>query len=347
MTQTTVAASQLTTMVAGILRHRGLPPADADFVALSLVEADLRGVHSHGVLRLPRYARELREQITNPQPRIRLLDEGPAWARVDGDGGMGPLVGRYAMQVGIAKALTSGSAIVTACRSRHFGSAGFYALMAAQRDLVGMAMTVASPRLAPTGGRQPLFGNNPISLAVPGDQQFPLLVDFASGRTGAGRLELAAANGERVPEGLVRDLDGNPTTDPAVGLKGTIVPIGEHKGYGLTLMIEVLAGLLSGAPYFGVGRAQVADHMKDKGIGHFFMVIDPSRFMPLPEFKAAVSRMAVGVKQSPRSPGVEEIFVPGEPEARRRQERLEGGIPMATSTMSRLRELAAECGLEV
>ena len=347
MTQTTVTASQLTEMVAGILRHQGLPPEDADFVAASLVEADLRGVHSHGVLRLPRYARELREQITNPRPQIRVLDEGPAWARVDGDGGMGPLVGRYAMQVGIAKALSAGSAVVTACRSRHFGSAGFYALMAAERGLIGMAMTVASPRLAPTGGKQPLFGNNPISLAVPGDQQFPLLVDFAAGRTGAGRLELAAASGQSIPEGLARDLDGNPTTDPAVGLAGAIVPIGEHKGYGLTLMIEVLAGLLGGAPYFGVGRAQVAEHMRGKGIGHFFMVIDPARFMPLPQFKAAVSRMAAGIKRSPCSPGVDEIMVPGEPEARLRRERLEAGIPMAASTMSRLRQLATECGLQV
>jgi len=292
MTEIVVPAAELTALASGILRSCGVPPPDAEFVARSLVEADLRGVPSHGVLRLPRYARELREQVTNPQPRLRVLDEGPAYALVDGDGGLGPLVGRYAMQVAMAKARESGVAVATARRSRHFGAAGYYALMAVAEDMIGMAMTVASPRLAPTGGREPLFGNNPLSLAVPGDQEFPLVVDFAAGRTGAGRLELAAASGTPIPEGLARDLEGNLTTDPAVGLKGTIVPIGEHKGYGLTLLIELLAGLLGGAPYFGVGRAELDAHVRTVGIGHFFMVIDPSRFMPLPAFKAAVAAMA-------------------------------------------------------
>jgi LDH2 family malate/lactate/ureidoglycolate dehydrogenase len=345
MTQITIQAKELTTLTAAILRHYQVPATDADFVATSLVAADLRGVHSHGVLRLARYVRELREQITNPEARISTIDEGPAFARVDGDGGMGPIVGRYAMQMCVAKAKEAGSATVTACRSRHFGSAGFYALMALESDFIGLAMTVASPRLAPTGGRHPLFGNNPISLAVPGDQEFPMLVDFAAGRTGAGRLELAAANGESIPEGLAQDLDGNATTDPTVGLKGSIVPIGEHKGYGLTLLIEILAGLLGGAPYFGVERDKVGDHMHERGIGHFFMAIDPARFMPLEQFKASVNRMTLEIKSSPRSPGVDEIYFPGEPEARLRKERLSQGIPLAASTMSKVKDLAAECGL--
>lgn len=341
-----IDARQLRAVCAGILQHQGVPAADADFVAHTLVEADLRGIHSHGVLRLGRYVRELRAEITNVQPRIRTLEEGPAYARVDGDGGLGPLVGRCAMRLCIAKAQEVGSATVTACRSRHFGTAGFYALLALEHDLIGISMTVASPRLAPTGGIQPLFGNNPIAVAAPGDQDFPLLVDFAAGITGAGRLELAAANGQTIPLGLARDLDGNPTTDPNVGLKGSIVPIGEHKGYGLTLLIEILAGLLGGAPYFGVAREQVGEHMRNRGIGHFFMAIDPGRFMPLAQFKTAVASMVASIKNSPRTADVEEIFVPGEPEARCQRERLQNGIPMAASTVEALRNLARECGVD-
>lgn len=175
----------------------------------------------------------------------------------------------------------------------------------------------------------------------------PLLVDFASGRTGAGRLELAATTGESIPLGLARDLDGNDTTDPEIGLKGSIIPIAEHKGYGLTLFIEILAGLLGGAPYFGIARDQVEKHMHEKGIGHFFMAIDPSRFMPLADFKAAVLRMVTGIKSSPRMPGTEEILVPGELEYRKRKTRLETGIPLATATVEKLNELARACGKEI
>jgi LDH2 family malate/lactate/ureidoglycolate dehydrogenase len=347
MTTALIEAPRLQAACSRILRHAAVPPADADFVALSLAEADLRGIHSHGSMRLGRYVRELREGITNPSPRIRVLGEGPAFARLDGDGGLGQLVGRRAMEVCIAKARQSGTASVTACRSRHFGAAGFFALMALEQDLIGLTMTVASPRLAPTGGTLPLFGNNPLALAVPGNGEFPVLVDFATGSIAAGNLELAAASGTPIPPGVARDLEGRPTTDPRVALQGTIVPIAEHKGYGLTLLIEVLAGLLGGSPYFGVEKKRVDDHVRDKGIGHFFMAIDPSRFMPLPQFKEAVGRMVARTKASPRMPGVGEIFLPGELEARRRQERLRDGIPLAVPTVEMLRVLGRECGAEL
>ena len=339
-----VDAGKLTSTVTAILCHEGIPKPDAAFVAESLIEADLRGVHSHGSNRLARYVRELRSRITNPAPTISILAEGPAYGRVDGDGALGPLVGRFSMDLCIQKARSAGSATVTACRSRHFGSAGFYCLRAAEQGLVGMAMTVASPRLAPTGGKRPLFGNNPLALAVPGDGEFPLVIDFAMGQLAAGKLELAAASNTPIPTGLARDLEGNPTTDPQVALKGTITPIGEHKGYGLTLFIELLAGLLSGSPYFGIDKDKVGDHVRDKGIGHFFMAIDTDRFLPVADFRAAVASMIAGIKESPRLDGTNEIMVPGEIEARCRKDRLVNGIPLPQSTMEMLTNLARECG---
>jgi len=339
-----ISTQRLTEVCQRILQHWEVPADDALYVAESLVHADLRGIHSHGTLRLARYVRELRDGITNPCPRIAVLDEGMAMARVDGDGGLGQLVGRRAMEVCIAKAQTTGTATVTACRSRHFGVAGAYASMALEADLIGLAMTVASPRLTPTGGAEPLFGNHPIAMAVPGDQDFPLIIDAAMGSIAAGKLQLAAASGSPISPGLARNLDGTPTTDPQAALSGSIVPIGEHKGYGLTLLVEILAGLLSGAPYFGVKREEVGEHMRDKGIGHFFMAIDPSRFMSVPAFRQAVADMTHRLKTSTRMPGVEEILVPGEMEERLRRERLRLGIPLADATVEALRELSGECG---
>ena len=343
MSTLVVRADQLQELCSAILLHSGLGPEDAAYVAQSLVEADLKGIHSHGVLRLPRYVQELAQGITNPRPQIRIASEGPSHARIDGDHALGQLVGRFAMDLCLRKAATTGSATVTAGRSHHFGTAGQFAARALDHYMIGIAMTVASPRLAPSGGRTPLFGNNPIAYAVPADLDFPLLFDAAMGALAAGKLELAAANGTPIPPGLARDARGQPTTDAGLALKGMIEPIGDYKGYGLTLFIELLAGLLSGSPYFGVERAGIAEHLADKGIGHCFISIDAQRFMPVEAFKRAVGDMARRIKQSPRQEGVDEIFLPGEIEERRRRHGLEHGIDLAHSSVEMLRELGKTC----
>lgn len=342
-----VSPAKLAELCACVLSHYDVGPDDANFVAQTLVESDLRGIHSHGSMRLGRYAHELGSGLTNPTPDIRTIDEAPASARVDGDGGLGQLVGRHALKVCLDKARSAGTATVTARRSRHFGAAGTYCLMALHEDMIAMSMTVSSPRLAPTGGTHPMFGTNPIALGVPGDQDFPLVIDLAMSAIAAGNLELAAARGDTLPDGVARDLSGATTKDPQMALTGTIVPIGEHKGYALTLLIEILAGLLGGAPYFGVDREKVAEHLVTNGIGHFFMCIDPTRFMPLAAFKQRVGAMAQTIKQSSRMPGVDEIFVPGELEEKRRRERLKNGIPLVETTVSLLEELAGNCGCDV
>ena len=343
MSTITVQADRLEEICCAILQHAGLEVDDARYVALSLVEADLKGVHSHGVLRLPRYVEELAQGITNPRPKIHIAAEGPSYARVDGDHALGQLVGRFAMDLCLRKAAQTGTATVTAGRSHHFGAAGQFAVRALEHDMIGIAMTVASPRLAPSGGRTPLFGNNPIAYAVPTDLDFPLLFDAAMGALAAGKLELAAASGTPIPAGLARDAQGQPTTDAALALKGMIEPIGDYKGYGLTLLIELLAGLLAGSPYFGVDRSDVAEHLAEVGIGHCFISIDTKRFMPLDAFKQAVGNMARRIKQSPRQEGVDEIFLPGEIEERRRRHGLEHGIELALSSAEVLRELGKPC----
>ena len=343
MSTVSVRADRLQETSSAILRHAGLTVEDAAYVAQSLVEADLRGVHSHGVLRLKRYVEELARGITNPTPDIRVESDGPSCARVDGDHALGQLVGRFAMDLCIDKASATGSATVTSRRSHHFGAAGQFASRALDHDLIGIAMTVASPRLAPSGGRTPLFGNNPIAYAVPADLDFPFLFDAAMGALAAGKLELAAANGTPIPPGLARDSEGQPTTDAALALKGMIEPIGDYKGYGLTLFIELLAGLMAGSPYFGVERDAIPEHLADVGIGHCFICIDPNRFMPVDEFKRAVGDMARRIKESPRQEGVDEILLPGEIEEGHRRYALEHGIELADSSVEMLRELGKPC----
>ena len=343
MSTVPVQADQLNDVCGAILRHAELTDDDASYVAASLVQADLMGVHSHGVLRVRRYVEELARGITNPRADIRVTDDGPSFARVDGNHALGQLVGRFAMDVCLQKAAATGSATVTACRSHHFGTAGQFAVRALDHDMIGIAMTVASPRLAPTGARVPLFGNNPIAYAVPSDLDFPLLFDAAMGALAAGKLELAAASGTPIPPGMARDAQGQPTTDAALAHKGMIEPIGDYKGYGLTLFIELLAGLMAGSPYFGVERESVAEHLAGVGIGHCFIGMDVNRFMPAADFKRAVGDMARRIKESPRQEGIDEIFLPGEIEERRRRHALAHGIDLAASSVEMLRELGKPC----
>lgn len=340
-----IPPEHLTELCAQVLSHYGVPRTDADFVARSLVESDLRGIHSHGSMRLGRYAKELDAGLTSPDANIVTIEKGPACASIDGNGALGQLVARQALSVGIEKARSAGTASVTCCQSRHFGAAGNYCLMALEENIMAMSMTVSSPRIAPTGGIQAMFGTNPIALGVPGNHDFPLVIDLAMSSVAAGNIELAARAGDVLPKGVARDMAGAPTTDPQEALDGTIVPIGEHKGYALTMLIEILAGLLASSPYFGVSRENVSQHVEEKGIGHFFLCIDPTQFIPLEVFKSQVTEMVNAIKVSPRLPGVKEIFVPGELEEKRRRHRLKHGIPLAESTRSILNSLGHNCGV--
>ncbi|TAK25453.1 MAG: Ldh family oxidoreductase [Chloroflexota bacterium] len=340
-----VAPDRLHEFVASATMALGLSAADAAIVAASLVEADLRGVHTHGVAALPGYARRLRGGGVNPRPRIAVAVESAATAVIDGDNGLGQVVGRFAMDQAIARAREYGIGSVTARNSSHFGAAAHYASMALAHDMIGFASTSAGNRIAPIGGKTAVVGNNPVAWAIPSGLERPIVLDMAQSVVAAGKLGFAARRGERIPIGWALDRDGKPTDDPVAGAAGLLVPIGGPKGFGSALVVDILCGALSGA---AIGRELASPHQPDapSRLGHFFIAIDVARFVPIDDFKRRVDRMVRDIHESePTEPGTP-LYLPGEIEWRLREERARRGIPLLESVVADLRGLADELGLD-
>jgi LDH2 family malate/lactate/ureidoglycolate dehydrogenase len=345
VTETLVQAANLKEYVRTVAETVGLSPDHARVMADTLVEADLRNVHTHGVNALTGYARRLQGGGANPKPNVRLVKERLGVAVVDGDAGMGQIVAHFAMTKAIERARQNGIGAVAARNSSHFGAAAYYAAMALEHDMIGFATTSAGNRIAPIGGKTPVVGNNPLAWAIPAGQEQPFLLDMAQSVVAAGKLGMAARKGERIPLGWALDKDGKPTDDPRAGSAGLLVPIGGPKGFGLAIVMDVLSGALSGAAF---GRELARTHQPDKPsqIGHFFMAIDVGQFEDVATFKARVDRMIRDVKDSEPAEGARELFMPGEMEWNAKRERLQRGVPLLTSIVDDLEKLAAGLGLD-
>lgn len=331
-----IPADRLLRCVAGIFEGVGLPESQAWIVADSLVDADLRGVSSHGVVRVPSYVAGLRDGSINPRPRLQIVaDHGPR-ALVDGDDGMGQVAAAYAMDQAVERAREYGIGAVGLRRSRHCGAMAYWALRALAAGCIGLATTNAGLNMAPTGGLDRIIGNNPLAIAVPTNRPWPMVLDMATSVVAGGKLDLAAIRGQKIPLDWATDADGRPTDDPVVARKGLLLPVGGPKGYGLAVMLDVLAGVLTGAR-FGGG-------LGPPGSGQFFLAIKIDGFVPIDEFKARMDEVIDQIHHSRRAPGVERIYVPGEIEAdSARQRRLEG-IPLEDKIISDLDRLAEETG---
>jgi LDH2 family malate/lactate/ureidoglycolate dehydrogenase len=344
-TETLVQPARLKQYVESVCRRLGLPPEHGRIMADTLVEADLRGVHTHGVNALPGYARRVQGGGANLSPQVRVVRDGPAFATVDGDAGLGQVVAHFAMTHAIGKAKQSGIGAVAAGNSSHFGAAAYYAAMALEHDMIGFATTSAGNRIAPIGGKTPVVGNNPLAWAIPANIEMPLLLDMAQSVVAAGKLGMAHRRGERIPIGWALDKAGRPTDDPIAGAAGLLVPIGGPKGFGLALVMDVLSGALSGA-MFGRELAQTHQPGRASGIGHFFMAIDVGQLQPIADFKARVDKMIRDIHESePAQPGTR-LYLPGEIEWRAKRERLERGVPLLASIVDDLKRLADGLGLD-
>lgn len=340
-----VQAAGLRACAAAVCTALGVPEGDAAIVSDALVEADLRGVHTHGVAALPGYAARLRGGGANPRPNIRVVREGPGTVVVDGDSGLGHVVAHFAMQRAIERAAETGIGAAAAGNSSHFGAAAYYASMALERQMIGFATTSAGNRIAPIGGKTPVVGNNPLAWAIPAGREAPIVLDMAQSVVAAGKIGMAARKGEPIPLGWALDRDGRPTTDPASGLAGLLVPIGGPKGFGLALVMDILAGALGGA---ALGRELARTHRPDapSRIGHFFMAIDVGAFVPIDEMERRIDGMVRAIHESePAEPGAR-LYLPGEIEWRLKQERLVAGIPLLDSIVGELEALSASLGLD-
>jgi L-2-hydroxycarboxylate dehydrogenase (NAD+) len=313
-----------------------LPPADALTAARALVKASLRGVDSHGVARTPMYCERLRRGVANPTPNMSVERVAPAAALVDGDDGLGLVVGHRAMDEAIAIAQEYGIGLAGVKRSGHYGMGALYVLQAIEARCTGLAFTNASPALPVYGGRTKFLGTSPFAAGAPAGEAPPFVLDMACSIVARGKLKYAAQRGEAIPQGLALDRDGRPTTDGAKAFEGVVLPMGGVKGSGLSLLMEVLSGVLTGAAFGGEVKNPFTGLDGPQGTGHFFMAMKADLFMPLEAFENRMQTLAERVKAQPKAEGVDDILMPGEPETRNEHQRQSSGIPLTQDVFESL-----------
>jgi len=338
-----VPAAALNAFIARAFTAAGLPAADAAVLGDLITEADLRGSDTHGVFRLPGYCRRIKAGGVNAHPRMRIVDERPSTALIDGDNAMGHLVMKYAAETAIAKAKQTGIGWVGVRMSNHAGPAALYATMPLAHDMIGLYFAVGSNNhLPPWGGTESLLGTNPLAVAVPALEEPPVVMDMSPTVAAFGKVRLKASRGEEMPVGWMIDMEGKPLTDPKRADEGVLLPIGDYKGYALALIVGLLAGALNRA---AVGST-VFDFNKELGratnTGQAVVALSIDTFGPVEEFKRSVDGMIRTMRASPRLPGVERIWMPGEQSHAKRVDRTKNGIPLPPTLKKSLDDLAKE-----
>ncbi len=345
-TATRVSHERLCAFISATFERLGLPAADAGMVAKLMADADLQGSDGHGVMRLPQYAKRIKAGGINPRPDIRVVQERVGMALIHGDNGMGHLVMQRAAGLAIEKARTAGIAWVGSQWSNHAGPASLYARMPLEHDMIGLYFAVGNANhLPPWGGLDMLLSTNPIAAAIPAGSEAPVVLDMATTVAAYGKVKAKAQRGEAMPEGWMIDRAGRALTDPVRAEEGFLLPIGGYKGYGLALVVGLLAGTLNGA---AMGKNVVDfnhDHTSVTNTGQAIVAIDISAFGDVQAFKARVDILVRDLRASERLPGVERIWLPGEQSQAKRIAHARDGIPIAAGLMRNLNLLAAELGI--
>lgn len=339
-----------------VLQTCGVPADEAETTATVLIDTDLHGVDSHGIAHLSMYVPHLKRGSYKAQRAISIVHQTPSTALVDGGGGLGHPPGVFAVRLAMDKAEAAGSSTVAVRNSHHFGAAGHYAALALERDMIGMCMTNAGPGVLPTFGIQPLIGTNPIALAAPTGAQDPFVLDIATSVKAYGKLEIATREGKGIPEGWFLKADGEMGRAPkdfpfwregTAERRGGMLPIGGageetsgYKGYGLSLGVEILTAMLAGDTPSAL--MHIYPECPEPAISHYFSAIRIDAFQPADEFKARMDRLLATIKASPKLPGHDRIYIPGEKEAECFRDRTSRGIPLHYKVVEDLTRLARE-----
>jgi LDH2 family malate/lactate/ureidoglycolate dehydrogenase len=330
--------------------------ADATLAADVLITADLRGIDSHGVARLSGYVRLHEMNRANMKPNWKIIHETPSTATVDADNGLGLVIAPKAMEIAIAKAQNVGSGWVAIQNSNHFGIAAYHAMMALKHDMIGIAMTNASPLVAPTYSKERMLGTNPMCYVFPAGKHLPLVADMATSSAANGKLEIAQRKGKTIPHGWVQDANGNDSVD-ANELKngGALLPLGSsneagHKGYALGSVVDIFTGVLSGANYGPwvppfVSFLDPVENLPGKGIGHFVGAFRVDAFRPVDEFKKNMDNWIERFKNAKTITPEQKVIIPGEPEFAEHDRRLKSGIPLNEKVVEDLQSLAKKFNL--
>jgi LDH2 family malate/lactate/ureidoglycolate dehydrogenase len=328
-----------------LLRAYDVPEADATIIANCLVSADLRGVDTHGLVRLPGYLERVRRKLIDPRPLLEPRRVTPVAAALDGRNGFGFVVGTRAMDEATAMARESGVGIVAARRSNHFGMAGTYALQAIEAGFVAMVFSNASPAMPPWGGRTMLLGTSPLAFGAPGGKHGPVVLDMSPAVAARGKIRRAERRSEKIPPGWALDAHGRPTTDPTAALAGVVLPIGEHKGSGLSLFMEIFAGVMAGAAFGGEVGNQYETMDRPQDVGHFFLAMRPDLFVSADDYRTRMDALIERVRANPLAEGFSEILIPGEPETRYEARRRREGIPYGAGEVASLAKEASQAGV--
>ena len=351
------SADDLKDFSARVFMHFGIGENDAKQAADVLARSDLRGIDSHGVARLHTYFDMLSLGRINPKPNIKIVREKISVVTVDGDNGLGLVVGPKANEIAMEKAEKYGSGWVSVCHSNHFGIAGYYPLKALERDLIGWAMTNSTKLVAPLWGAERMLGTNPIAIAFPGYKEPPIVIDMATSAAAYGKIEIALRKKTQLPRGWIIDKEGRMATDPKEMVHGgALLPLGSdresggHKGYALAAMVDILCCVLSGAnwgpfaPPFAL-RQEIPTRSVGKGIGHFFGAMQIDGFIDKEEFKKQIDEWIQVFRSAKPAPGTSGPLIPGDPEREAEAVRSKEGIPLLKPVVDDLLEISQKTGI--
>ncbi len=324
-----------------VLTKAGVKPEEAEIISETLLFAELRNIKSHGIVRLPTYVKRLENAAVNQNAEMRFLENKAAAVSVlDADNGMGQVAGYKAMKAAIDIARIYGIGLVAVKNSNHFGVASYFSMLASKEDMIGLVMTNASPAIAPFGTKTPLLGTNPLTVAVPAKKGKPIVLDMSMSTVARGKIRMAALQNKEMPLDWGLDKDGNPTSDPSEALLGSLVPIGGVKGSGLSLIIDLLTGALTGTSSLGEVK-NITDMSGPSKTSHLFIAINIGAFMDIDEYKERVDDAISKIKSLPPK-GDNEIFMAGEIEQNLMEKRLAEGIPVDIEVVAELNKLALD-----
>ena len=341
-----IAEEKLRRIIEGLLETLGVKEPETRLVTDILIYADMRGIHTHGCALLPIIAERKAAGVINIPTKTERITDDKAVTLFDGNNGLGQVAAAEAMQVSIIKAKKYGIAMTLIRNTNNIGSLGYYSSMAAPAGMIGISMTNAASAIAPWGGAEPFFGTNPLSIAAPLSNRPPIVLDMSSSVVARGKIRRAARLKEDIPEGWAFDITGQPTTDPELALKGTLLPIAGPKGYGLALFIDLLCGLLSGSKY-GPDLLTFHKPLGPTGVGATLIAIDISRFMSHERFETLASEYAIAIQNSKKAKGVDRIFLPGEIEAENEYSSRIRGINLDSQVAEKINLLLKEKGLSI
>ena len=339
-----VASNDLYNFCVSIFSKAGVPLDDAEIVSEHLVTANLRGVDSHGAfIRIAHYVSALQQGIINPKPKIKFDKDTLGVTLIDGDKGFGPVIAMKATELAVKKAREAGISFIGTKNMSHVGMLACYSLKIVEKMMIGMAATSSPPAVVPWGGTNPIFGTNPFTIGFPINKESSIIVDMATSTVAAGKIAVFASKGEKIPEGWALDKDGKPTTDPKVFLnKGMLLPFGGYKGYGLSLSVEIFAGLLTGSPF----SSHIKSGWATQG-GFVVQAINIDFFRPYKDYEKDILELIQMIKSSPPAEGFKEVLLPGEPEQQEYKKRIKEGIPVYQDSWENVKKVSKELGVDL